>query len=181
MADKSRFLQINLLPKDSFEFSGLGKFLNWAMTSGRVLVVLTEFVVLLAFGSRFYFDKKLNDITETLDQKLEQISSYAEIETQMRTILAKQAPINTFLNNNIKFSKKYDDLTAIVPFGVKLEKVFLDQNTLRFIGKSDTELGFALLLRKMKSMNSLSYINIKDVGFDQNTKAVTFTIQANYK
>lgn len=151
------------------------------MTSGRVLVVLTEFVVLLAFGSRFYFDKKLNDISETLDQKLEQISSYSEIESQMRTILAKQVPITTFLNNNIKFSNKYDDLSSIVPFGVKLEKVFLDQNTLRFTGKSESELGFALLLRKMKSMNTLSYINIKDVGFDQNTKAVSFTIQANYK
>jgi hypothetical protein len=181
VAVKSGFLQINLLPKDSFEFSSLGKFLSWAMSSGRVLVVLTEFVVLLAFGSRFYFDKKLNDVSETLDQKLEQISSYSEIELQMRTLLAKQAPISAYLNYNIKFSKKYEDLTAIVPFGVKLEKVFFDQNTLKFTGKSETELGFALLLRKMKSMDSLSYINIKDVGFDQNTKAVSFTIQANYK
>ncbi len=181
MADKRGFLQINLLPKDSFEFSSLGKFLSWAMTSGRVLVVLTEFVVLLAFGSRFYFDKKLNDISETLDQKLEQISSYVDIEAKMRNLLAKQAPVNTFLSNNIKFSKKYQDLSSIVPFGVKLDKVFLDQNTLKFTGKSETELGFALLLRKMKAMDSLSYINIKDVGFDQNTKVVMFTIQANYK
>ncbi len=151
------------------------------MTSGRVMVVLTEFVVLLAFGSRFYFDKKLNDLTETLDQKTAQIESYADIEKQMRILLAKQTPISDFLSKNIKFSQKYDDLSTAVPMGVKLEKLYFDQNTLRLSGKSETELGFAQFLRNMKSMTSLSYLNIKDTTFDQNTKSVMFTIQANYK
>jgi len=181
VADIRTFLKINLLPKDSFEFSPLGKFLSWAMSSGRVLVVLTEFVVLLAFGSRFYFDKKLNDLTEILDQKTAQIESFADVEAQMRTILAKQAPVNDYLNKNIKFSQKYEEIAKTIPTGVKLEKIYFDQNTMRLSGKSETELGFAQLLRNMKIMESLSYMNIKDTTFDQNSKSVMFTIQANYK
>lgn len=181
MADIRSFLQINLLPKDSFGFSTLGKFLSWAMTSGRVMVVLTEFVVLLSFGSRFYFDKKLNDLTETIDQKIAQIEAYGEVESEMRTLLAKQSPVNEYLTKNIKFAKKYDDLTRVIPLGVKLDKVFFDQNTMRINGKASSELGFAQLLGKLKSMESLSYMNIRDAFFDQNTKAVVFTIQANFK
>lgn len=181
MADIRSFLQINLLPKNSFEFSTLGKFLSWAMTSGRVMVVLTEFVVLLSFGSRFYFDKKLNDLTEVIDQKLAQIVSYSEIETQMRSLLAKQQPVSDFLSKNIKFSQKYDDLARNIPFGVKMEKIYFDQNTMRLTGKADTEYGFALLLSNLKNMNTLSYLNIKDTTFDQNTKSVMFTITANFK
>ena len=151
------------------------------MTTGRVMVVLTEFVVLLAFGSRFYFDKKLNDLTETIDQKISQIENYGEVENQMRILLTKQLPINEYLTKSIMFSKKYDGLTKAVPVGVKLEKVFFDQNTMRITGKSDSELGFAQLLRRLKSMESLTYMNIRDVYFDQNTKVVMFTIQANFK
>lgn len=181
MADNRSFFQINLLPKDSFEFSTLGKFLKWTMSSGRVLVVLTEFVVLLSFGSRFYFDKKLNDLSETIDQKLAQIDTYSEIESQMRTILAKQEPIEGFLNKSINFESKYNTLTSIVPTGVRFEKVFFDQNTLQLNGKADSELGFAQLLQNLKTMDTLTYLNIKDTSFDQSSKSVVFTIQANYK
>lgn len=181
MADIRSFLRINLLPKNSFEFSSLGKFLSWTMTSGRVMVVLTEFVVLLAFGSRFYFDKKLNDLTETVDQKISQIEAYSEVESQMRELLAKQTPVNDYLTGNIKFIQRYQDLEKNIPYGVRVEKVSFDQKTMSFEGKSASELGFAQLLRKLRSMSSLSYINIKDVGFDQNAKEVMFTIQANFK
>jgi len=145
------------------------------------MVVLTEFVVLLAFGSRFYFDKKLNDLTETIDQKFAQIEAYSDIEAQMRTVLAKQQPVTDYLTKNIMFSDRYDDLLRSVPAGVKMEKVYLDQNSMRLTGKAETETGFAKLLGSLKSMPTLSYMNIKDTTFDQSSKAVSFTIQANFK
>ena len=181
MAKSEGNFKVNLLPKTSFEFSSLGKFLSWAMTSGRVLVVLTEFVVLLSFGSRFYFDKKINDLSEVIDQKIAQIESFSEIESQMRVVLAKQKPIAGFIDRNINFKEKYEDLSMAVPNGVVMEKVYIDQNTLRISGKAETETAFARFLGNMKSMDSLSYLNIRDTNFDQNTKAVTFTIQATYK
>lgn len=181
MAKIGENFKINLLPKNSFEFSSLGKFLSWAMTSGRVLVVLTEFVVLLSFGSRFYFDKKINDLSEVIDQKMAQIESFSEIESQMRTVLAKQKPVVSYIERNINFAKKYDSLSASVPRGIVMEKIYIDQNTLRLTGKAETELAFATFLTNMKKMDSLSYLNIRDTNFEQNTKSVTFTIQATYK
>ncbi len=145
------------------------------------MVVLTEFVVLLTFGSRFYFDKKLNDLSEVIDQKMAQIESFAEVESEMRTVLAKQQPVADFMVQNIKFSTKYDDLSKVVPIDVKLEKVYFDQNTMRITGKAETELGFAKFLRNLKQLPTLAYMNIRDTSFDQNSKSVMFTIQANYK
>lgn len=150
------------------------------MSSGRVMVVLTEFVVLLAFGSRFYFDKKLNDLTETIDQKLAQIETYAEVESEMRVILAKQTPIQDYTKKNIGFLNRYNELSTAIPATVKLEKIYFDQNTIKISGKSETELAFANLLKKLKTLKGISYMNIKDTSFDQTSKSVTFTIQANF-
>ncbi len=145
------------------------------------MVVLTEFVVLLSFGSRFYFDKKINDLSETIDQKIAQIESFSEIESEIRIVLAKQKPLVNYLDKNINFAQKYDNLSLSVPKGVAMEKVYIDQTTLRLTGKAETELSFANFLANIKTMDSLSYINIRDTNFEQNTKAVTFTIQATYK
>src|SRR3989344_7346869 len=102
----AKLAKINLLPKDSFDFSTLGKFLRWSLTTGRVLVVLTEFVVILAFGSRFYFDKRLNDLVEEIVQKQAVVDSYAEIEKTTRDILTKQEVVNSYLANNLRISAR---------------------------------------------------------------------------
>ncbi len=110
-----------------------------------------------------------------------QIESYEEIEAQMRTVLAKQKPVVSYLERNINFAKKYESLNASVPKGIVMEKVYIDQNTLRLTGKAETELSFSTFLANIKKMESLSYLNIRDTNFEQNTKSVTFTIQATYK
>ncbi len=181
MAAQQGVFQINLIPKDSFEFSTLGKVLLWITTSGRVLVVLTEFVVLLAFGSRFYFDKKINDLMEEVGQKRVQIESFGETETEMRRILAKQAPISTYQAENITFSQRYDDLTKIIPRGVHLEKLTIDGNGMAMIGASESELGFAQLLRSLKRVEGVSSLAMKDTSFDQISGSVNFNIQASFK
>lgn len=181
MATQQGVFQINLIPKDSFEFSTLGKILSWTTTTGRVLVVLTEFVVLLAFGSRFYFDKKVNDLTEEVGQKQVQIETFAETEKLMRKILAKQAPVDNYQTENITFSQKYDGLTRLIPSGVHLEKLSLDINGMGMVGESVSELGFAQLLRSLKRMEGVANLSMKDTSYDQSSGAVKFNIQATFK
>lgn len=181
MAVKQGFSHINLLPKDSFELSPLGRFLAWATSAGRVLVVMTEFVVLLAFGSRFYFDKRLNDLTEVLDQKQAQIAAFSETESRARTLLAKQAPIDTYMKNNLKFSDKFSTLSRIMPSGVTLEKLTIDSTGMNLFGESVSELEFALFLNKLKKMDGIIRLGMKEATFDQTTGSVKFNIQTTFK
>jgi hypothetical protein len=172
---------INLLPKDSFEFSTLGRFLTWATTAGRVLVVLTEFVVLLAFGSRFYFDKKLNDLSEVLDQKQAQIEAFAGTEADIRKVLAKQAVVDAYMQGNLQLPTKYSDLASIMPPGVKLDKLTIDSTGMNMGGEAESELGFAQLLRGLKQIPTVSRLSIRDTSFDQVTGSVKFTINTTFK
>jgi len=181
VAAQQGVFQINLIPKDSFEFSPLGRFLSWATTTGRVLVVLTEFVVLLAFGSRFYFDKRVNDLTEEVEQKQVQIETFAETEKQMRKILAKQSPVNTYLSENLTFGQKYDNLSKTIPRGVHLEKLTINDTGMGMVGESESELGFAQLLRSLKRMEGVANLSMKDTTFEQTSGSVKFNIQATFK
>jgi len=181
VAAQQGVFHINLLPKDSFSYSTLGKFLTWATTSGRVLVVLTEFVVLLAFGSRFYFDKKVNDLKEEVDQKQAQIQAFADTERIIRTILAKQTPVNGYLMGNLAFNERYGELSRIMPAGVRLEKLTVDKTGMTLVGESDSELGFAQLLRSLKKFRGATRLSMKETSFDQTTGTVKFNIQTTFQ
>ena len=181
MATAHSVSSINLLPKDSFEFSTTGKVLKWITTAGRVLVVLTEFVVLLAFASRFYFDKKLDDLGEILIQKEAQIAAYADVETEMRKVLAKQLPVQTSQSSGLVFASKIDGLTQILPVGTSLDSLSLDKNGLTVVGKAQSEYGFAQFISGVKRMPGVATIIMKETSFDQITGGVKFGIQITFK
>lgn len=181
MATAHGVSSINLLPKDSFEFSLTGKTIRWIITVGRVLVVLTEFVVLLAFGSRFYFDKKLDDLNEVLVQKQAQIQAYSQVEADFRKILAKQDPIEAYEKNGLGFSEKIDGLTSVLPTGTVLETLSMRDKGLDISGTALSEYSFAQFLSGIKKMKGVATVGLKETSFDQTQGGVKFGIQVTFK
>lgn len=181
MAAQHGLSHINLLPKDSFEFSSTGKLLKWSTTVGRVLVVMTEFVVLLAFASRFYFDKKLNDLTETIDGKLTVIKSYAETESQMRDFLARQDVVSNYVINKIDIPNKIVDLGKQIPSGITLDTLSMNNKTVTVKGVAGSEASFAQMLLNFKRNPLLRKILLDSTTFDQTTGSVKFSFSMTYK
>lgn len=77
-------LSVNLLPPSEFELSFWGRFLKWAVTAGRYIIILTELVVILAFLSRFKLDEDLRKINE-------------RVETQKNFLESEQSRLEAFL------------------------------------------------------------------------------------
>jgi len=50
---------INLLPKDSFAETTLGRVITWFLGTFRIMVIAVELVVVAAFLSRFWLDSKM--------------------------------------------------------------------------------------------------------------------------
>lgn len=171
--------KVNLLPKDNFEFSFVGKFLRWTLTAGRVMVVLTEFVVILAFGSRFWFDKELNDLREVIAQKEMIVTSYAETEAEMRRILARQDPVEDYLADNLEMTQRVDDLKYFLPEGVVLTEMKIEREKITLVGIAGSEETFSRTIRVIAQMKNTYQTEVKKLEFDQKKGGVNFEI-VNY-
>lgn len=172
----AKFGRINLLPKDSFEFSILGKILKWSLTTGRVLVVLTEFVVILAFGSRFYYDKKLNDLIEVIDQKQAVVDSFAEIETKMRDILARQAIVEKYLKGNLSINGAISQIKKVTPQDISFTEIAIDEKGFSLTGASGSEGGLANLLVGINNIPNVEGVNVGAIDFDQRQGVINFKV-----
>lgn len=177
----ARFSRINLLPHDSFEYSVVGKFLKWALTIGRVLVILTEFVVILAFGSRFYYDKKLNDLMETIDQKQAVIESYSEIEKKIRDVLEKQKVVSLFLKTNIELPRVFSSFQRITPPDVSYSQISLNETGINIVGTARSESGFNKIMAGIGTIKGIKEITVGSVDFDQRLGLINFKIRGVIK
>jgi Tfp pilus assembly protein PilN len=176
-----KFIKVNLLPKDSFEVSFLGKFLKWSLTAGRVMVVLTEFVVILAFSSRFWFDKELNDLREVNDSLQTAIQSYVDVENQMRQVIVRQKAVDIFLSEELKTSEGLEKLKLMLPSGTVLSQVSFLPGGVGIAGVTGSEQSLAQTINTMKSYEDLEGVNIKKIEFDQKKGGLAFEIVSQFK
>jgi len=172
---------INLLPKDSFEGSGLGRFLQWSLSAGRAIVVLTELVVILAFGSRFWFDKTLNDLVEVIDQKQALVRSYREVENQMREVLAREAPVAIYLEKNLEIDKVMADLIKATPVDIVYEQMSIAKTGLAVKGKAQSEMSLAGLIANLSQIERVKELAIGETKFSQRDGRVEFELTASFK
>jgi hypothetical protein len=114
---------INLLPKTEFETSFWGRFLKWALTAGRYIIILTEMVVILAFLSRFKFDKDLLDLNESIAGKKNILEATYQIEQNFRSAQTRINLAKEILSAAPTTTELLDKITSAVPVGMSLQSI----------------------------------------------------------
>ncbi len=81
--------QISLLADAPFDLTLQGRIVNWLTTWGRAILVLVEVVVIGAFFSRFWLDRKNSDLSDDIRQKRAILESTLEFENDFRSLQKK--------------------------------------------------------------------------------------------
>lgn len=181
MAAQPSFSKINLVPQDEFEKSTIGKILRWALTAGKSIVIVTEFVVILAFLSRFKLDRDLNDLNEVINQKVQVVESYAETEKQMRSLQKRALVAREVQASTIGFGDWWRRLSGITPSDTTYDSVDINAERLTLKGLSSSGTSFTQLIEGIKKTEDVEEININKIAFDQSQGGVSFEIAAKLK
>lgn len=174
--NQKKFSTINLVPQDEFDRSIVGKSLKWALTTGKSIVILTEFVVILAFLSRFKLDRDLNDLNEVIIQKQALVDSYNEVEQQMLDLQTRMTLVGEIKNTSVNVADSMNQLAQITPLDTSFDTVELNQKGWALKGVSGTEAGFATLLAGLKSSDKFDNVKVGNVRFDLRKGGLLFGI-----
>lgn len=117
---------INLATNKQIPF--FDKFMNWALTVGRLIVVITELVAILAFVYRFSLDEKLIDLHSAIKQKQTLISLLKKDEDKYRNLQDRIALAETFSEKSAKTNKIIRDIINLVPVGIKINDLTLNND-----------------------------------------------------
>lgn len=172
-------ININLLPNEDLEKTPTGRFLKWSLSIGRYIVVFTELIVLLAFLSRFWLDRTLSDLRESINQKQAIVLSAQELEFQARSIQNRLAEAGKILKENSQAEEILNFLNKSTPVDIVFDSMSISQNQLTISATGLSELSLAVFTYNMRVSKLFKSISLD--GVEKNKKQqgeISFVINA---
>lgn len=171
---------VNLLPRDKFDESNAGKAISWATTVGRWIVVFTDLIVIGSFLSRFYFDTKLADYHDSIQQKQAIIEATSSFEDSFRSIQKRIILIRTLLTGGIQGENKVNFLNEVLPSDVFLTNLAVGKEKVSLTGMAFSQAGMETLLRNFLYSQKVKNLEIVQLsmGIKDNREIINFILNA---
>lgn len=133
----------------------------WSLSTGRLVVVLTELVVIGAFVSRFWFDRKLSDQRQIRMQRTASVLAMDEVNTSWERFQKLAEEIRQANANNYDAAERLSKIQGLTPAGVEFESIDVGSQsaTLRgYVPGSDV---FSRLFSRMKAEKSFGGVGVR--------------------
>ncbi|HOY61167.1 MAG TPA: PilN domain-containing protein [Candidatus Woesebacteria bacterium] len=115
--------EISLLPKEENLNTFSARFLRWVTSVGRVVIIFVELIVIGAFLSRFWLDRKNSDLSETLRQQKAILGSTQEFEKDYVSLQERLKFIKNFYATEPKYIESLNSLIQSIPEGIYFENI----------------------------------------------------------
>lgn len=152
---------INLLPKTEFEMSFWGRFIKWALTTGRYIIILTELVVIIAFMSRFKLDRDASDVGDAILGKQALLEASSNTEKTLRLVQNKldwaKQKIDSAPKINLVLDKIFN--ANIVSIGIKGADITM-------VAKIASESELGNLVNKLSEDKIFKVVELSDIATD---------------
>ena len=88
---------------------------DWVTNTCRIVVIITEILVLGAFGWRFWLDRRLTDLETAIEGKGEILKSLSDQEEEIRTLQAKLTSYKELWTQSSNFTPIIQELNTYIP------------------------------------------------------------------
>lgn len=170
-------ITINLVPKDPFFATPIGKVLRWALSAGRYIVIFTELVVIVSFITRFTLDRRVTDLNSSIEQKRQIILSYGNLEENFK---ATQEKIDQYsqAQQDSNLVVLFQELSQVIPQEILLEKLSIFPNRFNIEGSTLSQTAFNLLVNNLQLTPRFTAIVVSQVESKNGQNGMQFVINA---
>jgi Tfp pilus assembly protein PilN len=173
-------ININLLTQDEFSQSMIGKFLLWALSIGRYVVVITELIVIISFLSRFKLDRDLTDTNEAIERQKAVIQSYGTLEQEFKNYQHQLE----FINEETPIVYTHEVLSMLessLPFDVKVTNVSTSKDTASIKAVALSLPSFGQFLNTLLTQPAVASVSLGQVSAEEQGNIVEFDVQIAFK
>ncbi|OGM05609.1 hypothetical protein A2125_01535 [Candidatus Woesebacteria bacterium GWB1_43_5] len=172
---------INLLPQEEFASSTLGRVLAWVLSTFRVIVIITEVVVMAAFASRFYLDARMTDLNDAVKQKTAVLGSFSDFEKRFRNSQEKIKIASELFSVQQKTTASLNDIASLAPGEIILSSYVALGNEVNIKAASSTEIAISQLTANLKASGKFDKIELTQLSSDEAGDEITFSLNIGLK
>ena len=163
---------INLLPQEEFAASTLGRILAWLLSTFRIIVILTEVIVMGVFLSRFWLDAKANDLNETIRRDQAILATTTNFEKEFKDIQKKLDTFSKVTSMATNTSSYVSKISGNLPPDVYLNSFQITEESIQIKGSSVSEPAIAQFVINLKNENDFSNVALIGTNTSQQDKSL---------
>lgn len=158
---------INLLPQRGFESTTTGRILAWVLSSFRIIVIVTEIIVMIAFLSRFWLDAQNTDLTDELESKQAILSSSLNFEMEFKDIQDRISIYSELTSYDVTKASIANTISALLPPDIFLTSVVFGADGIGVAGRSPNERSIQQLVVNLNSENDFDKTQLVEIKSDE--------------
>lgn len=170
---------INLLKKQEKRF--IDKFIRWALTVGRLLVIVTETVALSAFLYRFSLDRQLVDLHDEIEQKQAIVKLLKKNEDKYRNFQERLATIAQVTSKTEQIINYYTQLLSFIPQDLILHNVTVSHGSLKIDATALSVEGLRSFIKSLRDHPSTASVSLDKIEHRTSQAAIVVGITANVR
>lgn len=159
----------------------LDDILKWALSVGRLLVILTELVAFSAFIYRFTLDRTLIDLHEKINQEQAIVASLKDKEAIYRNLQERITDASTITKSGSRNIKILNDVARLTPPEITFNSFAIENNQIDIdsdVQSISSLTNFLVLLRDYSESSSVSVDRIDNQSL---TNAINVLITVKLK
>ncbi|HOI04925.1 MAG TPA: PilN domain-containing protein [Candidatus Woesebacteria bacterium] len=171
-------LDVNLVPKDPFLETAIGRSLKWTVNVGRYIVIFTQLVVIVSFLTRFFLDRQVTDLNVTINQQKNAIEAYHDLEENFLFVQAQIADVKQ-LQQESNLIEIFPILNETIPDNVILDELTIKPNEVLFTGIALSQEALNVLVNNVKLSPYFTDIAMDKIeSRGENLPGLTFDMRA---
>lgn len=159
----------------------LDRFLKWALTIGRLIVMLTEIVALSTFLYRFSLDRQLIDLHDKISAKQGMIKLLKDNEDKYRNLQGKLAMASTLSNEGLKTTQLLNDLLGFTPNDFIFTTLTLSKDSVRIEAKAQSAKTLSNFIKALKAYPKISSVSLDRIENKTSSAIIFVNITAMLK
>lgn len=172
-------LLINLLKKDQASF--VEKFIKWALSIGRVIIVITEAIALFTFLYRFNLDRELVDLHDSIKQKRVVINILKDNENTYRDLQNRIALASQLSDQGNKTVALVTKVSKNIPPGMQLNNINFLGNRIQIDANTRSVKTVSQFIETLKKYEQIQTVSLDKIENKTAEAVILVSITATLK
>lgn len=136
------------------------RILSFALTIGRVLIILTEAIALGAFLFRFGLDRQLVDLHDRISQEQAILQLLKNNETTYRSLQDRLTLEKNISNTSSETVKIVSDISSLIPTDMNLLLLSFNAGNIRIEGTVSSLISLSAFVKKLQSYSQVDRVSL---------------------
>lgn len=176
---KTSSININLAKHRGESF--VDRFIRFALTTGRIVVILTEVIALGAFLYRFTLDRTLVDLHDRIQQGQAVVNLLKDNETTFRNLQNRLSLAATLTKEGDTMPKYLTDVISYAPSDMQIHTIAVAPDAIRIEATLQSIDSLSTFVDKLKAYPAVTSVSLDRIANQTETATITVDITALLK